>query len=63
MLEIANADTWQLKHPVGASELPFLGWRASITDEQRVDWNAQTDEEWYNAVETLREGTVASGVS
>ena len=52
MLEIANTDTWQLKHPVGASALPFLGWRASMTDEQWVDWNAQTDEEWFNAVET-----------
>ena len=52
MLAIANTDTWQLKHPVGASALPFLGWRASMTDEQWVDWNAQTDEEWYTAVET-----------
>ena len=52
MLEIANADNWQLKHPVGPSALPFLGWRASMTDEQWVDWNAQTDEEWYDAVQT-----------
>ncbi len=52
MLAIANGDTWQLKHPVGSTALPFLGWRASMTDEQWVDWNAQTDEEWYNAVET-----------
>jgi len=52
MLEIANGDSWQLKHPVGPSAIPFLGWRASMTDEQWVDWNAQTDEEWYNAVQT-----------
>ena len=52
MLEIANGDTWQLKHPVGPSAIPFLGWRASMSDEQWVDWNAQTDEEWYNAVQT-----------
>jgi NAD(P)-dependent dehydrogenase (short-subunit alcohol dehydrogenase family) len=51
MLKIANGSTWQLKHPVGPTALPFLGWRASMTDEQWVDWNAQTDEEWYNAVE------------
>ena len=51
MLEIANGDTWQLKHPVGPTAIPFLGWRASMTDEQWVDWNAQTDEEWYNAVQ------------
>ena len=52
MLEIADGDSWQLKYPVGPSALPFLGWRASMTDEQWVDWNAQTDGEWYNAVET-----------
>ncbi len=52
MFEIANVGTWQVKHPVGPSALPFLGWRASMTDEQWIDWNAQTDEEWYNAVET-----------
>jgi NAD(P)-dependent dehydrogenase (short-subunit alcohol dehydrogenase family) len=52
MLEIANGEAWQLKHPVGPSAIPFLGWRASMTDEQWVDWNAQTDEEWYNAVQT-----------
>jgi len=51
MLEIANSDMWQLKHPVGPTALPFLGWRASMTDEQWVDWNALTDEEWYNAVQ------------
>jgi len=51
MLEIANSDMWKLKHPVGPTALPFLGWRASMTDEQWVDWNALTDEEWYNAVQ------------
>jgi len=51
MLEIANSDMWQLKHPIGPTALPFLGWRASMTDEQWVDWNALTDEEWYNAVQ------------
>jgi NAD(P)-dependent dehydrogenase (short-subunit alcohol dehydrogenase family) len=52
MFEIANGDSWQLRHPVGPTALPFLGWRASLTDEQWVDFNAQTDEEWFNAVET-----------
>lgn len=52
MFEIANGDTWQLRHPVGPTALPFLGWRASLTDEQWVDFNAQTDEEWFNSVET-----------
>ena len=52
ILEIAESKTWQLRHPVGPDAVPFLQWRASLTDEQWVDWNAATDEEWYNAVET-----------
>ncbi len=52
MFEIANGDSWQLRHPVGPTALPFLGWRASLTDEEWVDFNAQTDEEWFNSVET-----------
>jgi NAD(P)-dependent dehydrogenase (short-subunit alcohol dehydrogenase family) len=52
ILDIANSDTWQLRHPVGPDSIPFLGWRASMTDEQWTDWNAATDEEWYAAVQT-----------
>jgi NAD(P)-dependent dehydrogenase (short-subunit alcohol dehydrogenase family) len=52
IVEIANSDTWQLRHPAGPDAAPFLSWRSSMTDEQWIDWNAATDEEWYNAVET-----------
>ncbi len=52
MLEIANSDSWQLRHPVGPDAAPFLGWRASMNDEQWIDWNAATDEDWYNAVKS-----------
>ena len=52
ILEIADSGTMQLRHPAGPDALPFLQWRASMSDEQWVDWNAATDEEWYNAVET-----------
>jgi NAD(P)-dependent dehydrogenase (short-subunit alcohol dehydrogenase family) len=52
ILEIADSDTWQLRHPVGPDAIPFLQWRASMTDEQWVDWNSANDEDWYNAVET-----------
>jgi len=52
ILEIADSDTWQLRHPVGPDAIPFLGWRKSMTDEQWVDWNAMNDEDWYNAVES-----------
>jgi len=52
ILEIADSETWQLRHPAAPDALPFLQWRASMSDEQWVDWNAATDDEWYNAVET-----------
>jgi len=51
ILEVAESGTWQLRHPAGPDALPFLGWRASMTDEQWVEWNALDDEDWYNAVQ------------
>ncbi|MDN3686288.1 SDR family oxidoreductase [Cyclobacterium jeungdonense] len=51
ILEIAESGTWQLKHPVGPDAVPFINWRASMNDEQWVDWNAQEDTDWYDAVE------------
>jgi NAD(P)-dependent dehydrogenase (short-subunit alcohol dehydrogenase family) len=50
ILEILNSGTWKLRHPVGPDALPLLAWRASMTDEQWVDWGAQSDEAWANAV-------------
>ena len=51
ILEIANSKSWQLRHPVGPDAQPFLDWRASMTDEEWVNWNAANDDDWYNAVE------------
>ena len=51
ILEIAEGNSWQLRYPVGPDALPFLQWRASMTDEEYVDWNAANDEDWYNAVQ------------
>ncbi len=51
ILEIANSETWQLRHPVGPDSIPYLQWRASMTDEEWVDWNAANDDDWYQAVE------------
>jgi len=61
ILEIAASETWQIRHPVGPDALPFLGWRASMTDEQWIDWNSANDEDYYNSVErdfgmNLRQG-------
>jgi len=51
ILEAAQTESWQLRYPVGPDAIPFLEWRMSMTDEQWVDWNAQTDEQWYKAVQ------------
>ena len=51
ILEIAESGTWILRHPVGPDAKPFIDWRASMSDEQWVDHNAATDEEWYAATE------------
>jgi len=51
ILEIAEGSSWQLRYPVGPDAIPFLGWRASMTDEQWLNWNAAGDEEWFNAVQ------------
>lgn len=44
--EIVDSGTWQLRHPVGPDAAGLLGWRASMTDEQWVDWGALSDDEW-----------------
>jgi NAD(P)-dependent dehydrogenase (short-subunit alcohol dehydrogenase family) len=44
--EIVSSGTWQLRHPVGPDAAGLLAWRASMTDEQWVDWGALTDDEW-----------------
>jgi len=51
ILEIADSESWQLRHPVGPDAQPFLEWRASMTDEEWVDWNAANDADWYEAVQ------------
>ncbi len=51
ILEIAEGGTWKLRHPVGPDAQPFLDWRASMTDEEWVDWNAANDADWYEAVQ------------
>jgi NAD(P)-dependent dehydrogenase (short-subunit alcohol dehydrogenase family) len=51
ILEIAESNSWQLRYPAGPDAIPFLQWRASMTDEEYLDWNAATDEDYYNAVQ------------
>jgi NAD(P)-dependent dehydrogenase (short-subunit alcohol dehydrogenase family) len=47
---IVESGDSQLRHPSGPDAAAFLGWRASMSDEQWVDWNAQDDEAWYQKV-------------
>jgi len=51
ILEISDSNTWKLRHPVGPDAEPFMAWRASLTDEQWVDWNAANDDDWYESVQ------------
>jgi NAD(P)-dependent dehydrogenase (short-subunit alcohol dehydrogenase family) len=51
ILEIAESGTWQLRHPVGPTAVPFLQWRAAFSDEEWVDFNASDDEAWYSRVQ------------
>ncbi|MGI9531097.1 SDR family NAD(P)-dependent oxidoreductase, partial [Lutimonas sp.] len=65
ILHVVQSGTWDLRHPVGPDAIPFLDWRASMTDEEWVDWNAAPDDQWYDAVQEsfgldARAGQIAS---
>ena len=34
ILEVAESESWQLRHPVGPDAVPFLQWRSNMTDER-----------------------------
>lgn len=51
ILEIVESGSWKLRYPVGPDAEPFLQWRASLNDEQWVDWGAADDETWYQRVQ------------
>ena len=48
--EIIESGTRKLRHPVGPDSEAFLAWRASMNDEQWVEWGALPDEAWYDRV-------------
>lgn len=50
--EVIEDDTAKLRHPVGPDSLPFLDWRAGMSDERWIDWAAVGDDDWYAAVES-----------
>jgi NAD(P)-dependent dehydrogenase (short-subunit alcohol dehydrogenase family) len=51
ILEIAQSDTSQLRHPVGPDAVPFFEWRRSMSDEAWVALAALDDEAWYDRIE------------
>ncbi len=51
IVEISESNTWKLRHPVGPDSEPFIQWRASMSDEQWINWNAASNEDWYKSVE------------
>jgi NAD(P)-dependent dehydrogenase (short-subunit alcohol dehydrogenase family) len=52
ILEIADSQTWQLRHPVGPDAVPLLQWRSRMTDEEWVDLYASDDDTWYRRIES-----------
>ena len=51
ILELAESDTWQLRHLVGPDAAPFVEWRGGMTDEAWVDLNAADDETWQRGLQ------------
>lgn len=51
IVEIVESGTWQLRHPVGPTAIPFLEWRKAMSDEAWVDLNASDDETWYARIQ------------
>ena len=48
--DIVESGSWKLRHPVGPDAEGFLAWRASMSDEQWVEWGAISDEAWVEYV-------------
>jgi NAD(P)-dependent dehydrogenase (short-subunit alcohol dehydrogenase family) len=50
--QIVESDSGQLRYPVGPDAVPFLEWRAAMTDEAWVNWNTPpNDDAWYAQLE------------
>jgi len=51
ILEIAQNETGQLRHPVGPDAIPFLDWRQSMSDEDWIALSSLEDDAWYTRIE------------
>ncbi|MGA2041198.1 MAG: SDR family oxidoreductase [Bryobacteraceae bacterium] len=48
--DVIESGTWKLRHPAGPTAEPFLAWRAGLTDEQWIDFNALDTESFRKRV-------------
>jgi NAD(P)-dependent dehydrogenase (short-subunit alcohol dehydrogenase family) len=47
ILEIAQSESWQLRHPVGPDAIGFLEWRKGMSDEDWIEMNAGDDATFF----------------
>jgi NAD(P)-dependent dehydrogenase (short-subunit alcohol dehydrogenase family) len=47
ILEVAQSENWQLRHPVGPDAIGFLEWRKGMSDEDWIEMNAGDDEAFF----------------
>ncbi len=47
---VIESGTWKLRHPAGPDAEPFLSWRAAMTDEQWIEFNALDTESYRKRV-------------
>ena len=48
--EIIENDSQTLRHPAGPDAEAFLGWPASMSDQDWIEWGALADDAWYERV-------------
>jgi NAD(P)-dependent dehydrogenase (short-subunit alcohol dehydrogenase family) len=56
ILEVAESNSWQLRHPIGPDALPFLQWRSKMTDEEWIETNAGDDATFFARLSESNEG-------
>jgi NAD(P)-dependent dehydrogenase (short-subunit alcohol dehydrogenase family) len=47
ILEVAQSESWQLRHPVGPDAAGFLEWRKGMSDEEWIEMNAGDDATFF----------------
>lgn len=60
VLEIAESDRWQLRHPVGPDAEPLIAWRKGMTDEQWVDLHSAEEEIFQRLMGASKGGHASS---